>query len=322
MSPRAPDDGPEPGEHTYLWARVKGQGHAYQVVNGTQNIAHHHHYEGLRAPLALPDLRLWIDRMAADYRTLAAVGKGPVGRRRASSRTGELDSLQKDLAATLEARKPGDQVRRLLAAGAAQYLYKSTRLPDGTLPESMMIDLAVFALWPLVQIPAPPAGWQDELARLTSPRLSLLVAQARQAGERGRPVPPDLFGRALAERPFTHGILALLEDLGDPRGGGACLTPLALAQGFSAPPRKAEPKAMLAWLFGAAALGGVGTSAATELAEQVWTWIHRQERGTPDTASVGGTDADDDGRPGNHHGTRPGYGPDPDDQGFLDDLFN
>ncbi|WP_406387276.1 hypothetical protein [Streptomyces sp. NBC_00887] len=325
MSPHAPDDGLESAEDIRLQARVKGQGHAYQVVNGTQSIVHHHHYEGLEAPLALPDLRLWIDRMTTDYRTLTKASNAPLGRRRAASHAKELDALQHDLATLAKSPKDSGQLRRLLAAGAAQYLYKCTRLPAEPLPESVMVDLAVFALWPVIQTPALPSGWHDELAQLTSPRLALLVAQARQAGEAGRPVGTDLFGRALAAKPFAHGILALLEDLGDPRGGGACLTPIALAQGFTAPPRKAEPKAMLAWLLGAAAAGGAGATTAAELADESWAWIHRQGRGPAGPQPTGDADLDDDGHIGTHRGTsRIAHGTrtEADGNGFLDDLLN
>ncbi|MGN9819567.1 hypothetical protein ACTMUQ_29980 [Streptomyces sp. SD11] len=328
MTPRAPDDGLEPVKQIHVNARVKGQGHSYQVVHGTQSVVHHHYYaETHERPLDLADLRLWIARMTADYKALVKVGSAPLGRRQAAGYAKQLGALRDELDAAAGRRSGRDQLQGLLAAGAAQYLRKAKQLPEEPLPESMMLDLAVFALWPVVQAPGLPVGWQDQLAQLTSPRLATLVSQARQAGERGHPVASDVFGRVLADKPFAHGILALLEDLGDPRGSGACLTPIALAQEFSTPPQKAGGKAVLIWMLGGAAVGGTSAAAALELAEKVWEWLHDESRGTSVPLPQIGTNVDSDGHPSSHRGggrlshdlkpgTESGAG------GFLDDLLS
>ncbi|QNA72014.1 hypothetical protein C8250_008960 [Streptomyces sp. So13.3] len=339
MTARAPGDGPDPAEQVHQQARAKGHAQIHQVHGGTQNVVHHHHYPGdsAPAPLALPDLRVWIERLASDYRALISAGDLPPQRRRRTDGLVQLDALRHELDGATGPRHGKNQMRRLLAAGAAQYLHQAARPPTDPLPESVMVDLAVFALWPVVQTPQLPDGWQDHLAELTAPRLAMLVTQAREAGRRGHPVPADVFSRALADRPFAHGILALLEDLGDPRGGGACLTPIALAGGFPPPPRKAGAKAVLVWLLGvgAGAGGGVGGVEAPEAAERAWRWLQDSVRGSGTTPASGSGDFNDQdvdqhrgggGRashPGGHgagpvagNGSGHGFG------GFIDDLFH
>ncbi|MBK3584490.1 hypothetical protein [Streptomyces sp. PvR018] len=337
MTARVPGDGPNPADQIHQQARAKGHAQIHQV-HGTQNVVHHYHYPGdsAGAPLALPDLRVWIERLASDYRALITAGDLPPQRRRRTDGLGQLDSLRNELDGAGGPRHGKDQLRRLLAAGAAQYLHQAARLPTDPLPESVMVDLAVFALWPVVQSPRLLDGWQDHLAELTAPRLAMMVSQAREASQRGHPVPADVFSRALADRPFAHGILALLEDLSDPRGSGACLTPIALAGGFLPPPRNAGAKAVLGWLLGAGAgaAGGVGAVEASETAEQAWRWLQDSVRrsGTPASGSAGLDHQDvDQPRGSGGRGARPG-GPEADpgaghqsgrgSGGFIDDLFS
>ncbi|MCX5072584.1 hypothetical protein OHA84_28305 [Streptomyces sp. NBC_00513] len=340
MSARFPADGTEPSEGIHVEARVQGQGQAYQVVQGTQKIVHHHHYSGSNPapPLGLPELRLWIKRLASDYRTLIADGSVKPGRRQAAAHHRQLDALYGELAGAAGNRDGKEQLRRLLAAGAVQYLDRATPVPDGALPEAVMVDLVVFALWPVVQTPRLPGGWQDHLAELTTPRLAAFVAGARDAAGRGRPISPEAFGRALAGKPFAPGILALLDDLDDPRGGGASLTALSLAGRYAQPPQKAGAKALLGWLLGAGAVGavgGAGAASAVDFADRAWQWLHDTGRGSTHHGS-GGPDMGDDedldqhrggGRvthgAGPAHGAGPSHGPGHDAVGdFIDDLFS
>ncbi|MEV7617109.1 hypothetical protein [Streptomyces sp. NPDC089799] len=306
-----------------LVARGRGRAQIHQIVGGTQHVVHHHHYgDGPAVPLGLPGLRVWIDRMAADYREICAAGEAPGGRRQRAGRQRELATLQVQLAGDGGHRNGINQVRRLLAAGAVQYLHAAGRVPAEPLPEALVVDFAVFALWPVVQAPVLPAGWEGYLAVLTSPRLAVLVAAAREAG-RGEGLGPEEFGRSLAERPFAHGVLALLEDLADPRRGGACLTALAVAARTPPPPQRLGGKATLGWLFGAGAVGGV-TGAGAELAERVWEWLQEAAEDSPlrlwlareiSIATVGALDADGVG-PGGDRGSRDREG------GFLDGLLD
>jgi hypothetical protein len=190
-----------------------------------------------------------------------------------------------------------------------------------------MTDLAVFALWPVIETPRLPDGWQEHLAELTSLRLAALVSQARQLGARGRPVAVEGFARTLAAKPFTHGVLALLEDLADPQGGGASLTVLALAGGFPPPPRKPDTKALLGWLIGAGAVGGATASATPMAAERAWLWLHDRLDPSDGTLQPGDVDVPDpDADPQRHGGSargienlrRQGGGA----TDFIEDLFN
>ncbi|MEW2082020.1 hypothetical protein [Streptomyces sp. NPDC005283] len=309
MSARCPDDGSEPAEQISLEARATGHGQTYQVVHGKQRIVHHHHYhgDGLPAPLPLPDLQLWIARLAADYRALVKAGDGPSGRREAAGHGRQLDVLERELAGSAGRRNGKDPLRRLLAAGAAQYLDRASRVPTDPLPEQLMVDLAVFALWPVIEAPALPVDWQDHLAALTTPRLAVLVSQVRQLGIRGKAVAPDAFGRALADKPFAHGVLALLEDLADPRGGGACLTAISLAGRVPPPPQKASAKAVLGWLLA----GGTVAIEGPDLAEHAWHWLQDMAGGATPRPRGGSGDIDDNlekhrGGAGGRHAHLPG----------------
>ncbi|MFI1360630.1 hypothetical protein ACH4TV_44725 [Streptomyces sp. NPDC020898] len=340
MRSRHPDDGASSAERIHLRAQASGHGHIYQTVNGAQNVVHqHHHYgDGLPAPLALPELRLWIARLAADYRTLVKSGDGPPGRREAVGHKRQLERLAGELSGSAGRGDGKNQLRRLLTAGAVQYLGLASGVPGDPLPEQLMVDLAVFALWPVVVAPALPDDWQDHLAELTGPRLAVLVGQARELGARGQAPAVEAFGRVLAEKPFAHGVLALLEDLADPRGGGACLTAMSLAERLPPPPQKDGAKAVLTWLLAAGA--GAAATEGPDLAERVWHWLQGTARGTSPRpgGDPGHVDSGDDpeqhrGGGSGRHTPVAGRGPDvgppgagPGGRGgvtgFLDDLFS
>ncbi|MCB5180555.1 hypothetical protein [Streptomyces antimicrobicus] len=319
-------------ESVRMDARARGSGQVFQVVGGTQYVVQHqhHHQRGGGVPLGLPELRIWIDRLVRDYRVHVGAQRGRGGRR-------QLEALQREFGGAAGAgRRDGkERVRRLVAAGAVQYLQEAARVPSEPLPVVVMADVAVFALWPVVQAPDLPPDWQDQLAELTTPRLAALVAQARASAAEGRPVAVDAFARVLADKPFAHGILALLEDLADPRGAGACLTALALAARVPAPPRKA-PRALLGWLLGVGtgAVAG-GAAADPDLVARIWEWMDEegvQKRsgyeGDPDhPVDLGwGGEREDEERDGHRgdggrHPLLPGRAPRAGSDGSVDDLF-
>ncbi|MGW4726495.1 hypothetical protein [Streptomyces sp. NPDC004291] len=334
MNAPSPAEGPEPPATIRQDARAQGQGQVYQVAHGNQKIVHHHHHGAARpaVPYNLPELRVWIERLTADYRLLlAARGELPRGRREAAQDRKTLEALGADLAGNPGRRDGKDQVRRLLAAGAAQYLSRGGPVPAGTLPEAVMVDLVVFALWPVVQSPGLPEGWHDHLAELTTPRLAAFTAAARDAVRRGRTVTPEEFGRHVADKPFARAVLALLEDLDDPRRGGAALTALSLAAHHAPPPQKAGGKVLLGWLLSGAAGAAVGGTAVgvADLTEDVWHRLHSTTRDTP-SGAPGSSDVDqEDLEQHRGGGSRGSYAPGHPPTGgtgtatdFLDDLLS
>ncbi|MER7015446.1 hypothetical protein ABT324_28775 [Saccharopolyspora sp. NPDC000359] len=218
---------------------------------------HHHHWDD-RRPLALPALRSWVDRIAADYRTMVE---------HADDRAGATHLRQLDLVrAELDDTGPDDEqrrdaVRRLLVTGITSYLARPSIAPDQPVPEQVLLDLIVFALWPVVTAKKLPADWQGQLAQITSPRLAALVERARA----DRDPAPEGFARTVANKSFSAAMATLFDDLADPRRGGAVLTAMALAGGLPAPPvgREAGRK-VAAW---ALALAG-GTAFATALRDR------------------------------------------------------
>ena len=124
------------------------------------------------------------------------------------------------------------------------------------------MDLLVFALWAVLEAPALPGTWQQDLVELTSPRVATLTVAARNARDAGHPVHVEEFTSVLSARPVGPALHNLLDDLSEPRRGGPALTALAVAAGLPAPPGRGGAKATATWmvavLAGATAGGAVG----------------------------------------------------------------
>lgn len=213
------------------------------------------HYHGIdRQPLDLLTLRLWVDRVAADYRAVA----DRTGDRAEAAHVQQLDLLRAGLAdAGPEGERRKDKVRRHVVAGIVAYLARPGSPPDKPVPEQILLDLIVFSVWPVVTAKKLPPGWQGELAEITSPRLAALVEQARV--ER-RPVAEE-FARLVANKSFSSAMVTLFDDLADPRRGGALLMAMAVAGGLSTPPvGKREGRKVSAWALAIA--GGAALAAA------------------------------------------------------------
>jgi hypothetical protein len=213
------------------------------------------HYHGdARQPLDLLALRLWVDRIAADYRAMVEHS----GDRAGVARVRQIDLVRAgldDSGSENERRK--DVVRRLIVAGIICYLARPGAPPDKSVPEQILLDLIVFSLWPVVTAKKLPTGWQGELAQLTSPRLAALVERARQE----RTPAAEAFARAVANKSFSPAMVTLFDDLADPRRGGALLTAMAIAGGLPAPPTgRREGKKVAAWALAIA--GGAALAAA------------------------------------------------------------
>ncbi|RKT54346.1 hypothetical protein C8E97_2966 [Saccharothrix australiensis] len=150
----------------------------------------------------------------------------------------------------------GDVVRRLVVAGMVGYLAQPGPPPDESVPEHVLLDLVVCSLWPVVTARKLPPDWPGELARITSPRLAALVRRARDERQ-----PAEVFARSVADKSFSSAMVALFDDLADPRRGGALLAAMALAGGLATPPTgKQRGREVAAWALAIA--GGAALAAA------------------------------------------------------------
>lgn len=221
------------------------------VQAGTFTGQIHHHYRDDRRPLDLLTLRLWVDRIAVDYRTMVK----DTGDRAGAAHIRQIDLVRAgldDSGPENERRK--DAVRRLVVAGIIGYVSLPGAPPDEPVTEQLLLDLIVFSLWPVATAKKLPPGWQGELAQITSPRLAALVERARDE----RKPSAESFARAVANKSFSSAMATLFDDLADPRRGGALLTAMAIAGGLPAPPTgRREGKKVAAWalaIAGGAAL--------------------------------------------------------------------
>jgi hypothetical protein len=124
----------------------------------------------------LRNLRLWIDRIAFDY-------KKKMHPRQWDNRGHKknLESIQRIIEGTSRGSTK-DDLRGLIATGVMQYKNSIQEIPREAPPETLMLDLVVDALWPIVIAPNLSGAWLDSLAELTSPQLVSLVSRARAAG--------------------------------------------------------------------------------------------------------------------------------------------
>jgi hypothetical protein len=216
------------------------------VQAGTFTGQVHFHYRDSRAPLDLLTLRLWVDRIATDYRTLVDRD----GDRAGVARVKRVDAVRAGLDDSSGASTQKDVVRRLVIAGVAAYLARARDMPRTPLPEQILLDLIVFCLWPVITAKNLPQGWQGELAEITSTRLAALVEHARATRRSGDVAAAETFARAVANRSFAEAMLTLFDDLGDPRRGGALLAAMAVAGGVPQPPT-GRGKKVFVWVAGA-----------------------------------------------------------------------
>ncbi|SCE82957.1 hypothetical protein [Micromonospora chokoriensis] len=235
------------------------------VQAGTFNGQIHHHYSNDRRPLDLLALRLWLDRVAEDYRVLVAKTQDPAGavhlRQVDLVRAGlapDADTGARGRGGPSENERHRDVIRRLVVAGIVSYLARPGPAPDEPLPEQILLDLIVFSLWPVVTARKLPPDWQGDLAQMTSTRLAALVERER---DKRQPV-AETFARAVANRSFSPAMVTLFDDLADPQRGGGLLTAMAVAGGLPAPPTgRREGKRVAAWMLAVAG----GTALATTL---------------------------------------------------------
>jgi hypothetical protein len=226
----------------------------------------------MATPCDLPQLRLWISRIRSDYEEL-------LQRRGIDPSSREIRAYRNTLVSvesTLNESPRGsgrDRVREILAVGIVNYGCTAAEFTEDSLAECVAIDLAVFALWPMVELPKLPANWQSALIEITSLPLTQLVFSARYERSSGYSVTAQEFGRKLAEIEYQPGILNLLHDIIEPRRGGCALTAVALASAGEVSPKKGlSTKNLAKWAF-AAAMGGIIGNRADDGLNDTYDWL-------------------------------------------------
>jgi hypothetical protein len=252
-----------------------------------------------RVPLDLPQLRLWIGHLIESYDAL--VDRNEVGYSQQEIRRYRSSLASAALACDGEFERPAKaRVRELLALGAANYGLTGEVPRETCFSEQMVIDFAVFSLWPLVIAPKLPRAWLDAFIDITRCiPLATLVVHARSSRGTSDAMSAHEFGQALAGISFPSGIRNLLHDLSDPRRGGCALTGMAIAGAGYAPRRGASPKRVAKWAL-LAAIGGVTGNRADDALSMMSDWLAEQMRSPgiqhPDSAHPGSNTHHDSGK--------------------------
>ncbi|MDA1359018.1 hypothetical protein O1R50_05255 [Glycomyces luteolus] len=257
-------------------------------------------YQGASAPLDLIALRFWLERIITDYRELI----GPQGRHRRPGPHREpahgtaavqgkhrllvLETVRGNLTHP-ECEEGKRALRSLAAGGIVAYLGRAPRTPSERVPEAVLLDLVVFAMWPIVTAEYLPEHWQESLAELTSPRLAALVDEARLSRGDGDPHAAETFARAVANRSFARSVLVLCDDLADPGRGAPVLTALTVAADVPQPKRK-DAAGLLRWALGIGT--GVVVGIAVPHGDELAGFIERLIEEIRPEGSGGGSPAD------------------------------
>jgi hypothetical protein len=241
----------------------------------------------------LRDLWLWINRVTSDY------AKAHPHRWDSRRHKKNLELIRQAIEGTSKGSAK-DILRGLIAAGLIRYIaagvirYKKFNHESlkEVLPGTLMLDFAVDALLPIVIAPKLPESWFDSLAKLTSPQLASLVSGARatKTARIGTPktsMDRQKFYSEVARVPFADGVLNLLDDLNNPRGGGSFLATVAIADGPGAPPKGSTPKALFRWLV-EAAVGGVIGNKTDLFITHLWDWLTKNAA-SGGSSSTGGS---------------------------------
>lgn len=268
--------------------------------------------------LDLPQLRVWIARLASDYDQTLRSGQLPLT---PAEKRKYRDAIR-SAGNSCEGKVGGsgkERIRELIAVGVSGFHPVGELPPDSLLPEQIAIDFAVSALWPLVIVPKLPKSYLDDLSQISSEPLARQVAHARLARTSGPGMSVEAFGRAIANSAFAPGVLNLLNDLADPRRGGCALTATSIAGSGSMPPQGKSFKIAAAWLLSAAAAGVVGNRSDDALTNAL-DWLHQSAHNA--AASHGdGHSASADHSGGNHGNPQRGEGAARFIEEFIHSLF-
>jgi hypothetical protein len=234
------------------------------------------------APFDLPALRQWLSSLASQYQSQQTGRKVWLGRRSAKDareHAAELKNLRDTFEGFPAAVPVIDTLRRFLAIGTVQYVTVIGRIPCDMRPDQVVGDVLTFALWEVARAEKLPEGWEVELARISSPRMAYLVADARGFGAADNQGNFQAFAQLLGSRTTADGAFNLLSDLGDSRAGGAALTALALAAKLPAPVHQRKGRTVIIWLFAALGTGAAGAEgghaadAVNRIVEDAWDWL-------------------------------------------------
>lgn len=236
----------------------------------------------------LISLRLWLDHL---YRDLEANTRISTRERRKHRR--RLEAIRRAHAPSAPGSGSKDEVRALIATGMVYRVHCHERIRDASLPEALILDFVVDALWPIVIARELPASWMIDLSSISSPELAQAVSRTRAMSGVDSFAQKRHFYERLSRTRVAIGVMNLLEDLGDPRGGGPFVCTLAEVDGMPST-RGLTPEALFRWTMigvgggGAAAVAGIIGNRSDALFVEVWRSI---------------TDAADAGRAGHSGGS-------------------
>lgn len=275
-------------------------------------------------PMDLPQLRFWLTRLASDYEKILTEKNPPLTKRQRKDHRKALASVRQ----TCEGSANGqgkNRVRELIAAGAISYGLSRHRPPDELIPEQLIIDFAVFALWPLIIVPKLPESYFDDLRVISSEPLARLVTHARLSRMTKSPMTAEDFARALAGSNVAAGVRNLLNDLADPQRGGCAFTAISIAGTGTVPHGRTSPKVIAMWVLAAAGAGIIGNR-ADDAVTKAWDWLDNADNhaipqdgthATHHSSSSSGPQDHHSGPQDHHHQSRGGDGL----LNFIDDII-
>ncbi|MGQ0774665.1 MAG: hypothetical protein ACT4NY_09645 [Pseudonocardiales bacterium] len=104
----------------------------------------------------LRNLLLWIDRIKSDYEKVHPREWDNQDHKK------NLESVKRILEGTSTGSAKGE-LRGLIATGVIHYMNSPQEIPREALPEILMLNFIVDALWPIVIAPNYPWSWHDAL---------------------------------------------------------------------------------------------------------------------------------------------------------------
>src|SRR4051812_18385982 len=133
----------------------------------------------------LVHFRVWVDGLVQQHDRISAETSRVISRRERSRQRRRLDDVRNAYGG-----RPGgsakDSLRNLIASGMVKYRFTADPRTTHQRPaQQLVLDIAVFALWPVVIMPKLSDGWYEALLELSSPHLARLVAHARLSATTG-----------------------------------------------------------------------------------------------------------------------------------------